>query len=709
MIYNSILRRGMRGLLCVLLALAALLSLCSCMSFDSMLDVLMEQEAEGNAVHKPTEDSAADEELSAEIADTSAEYFTVSDYKDGVSVDLYTGEDSYVKIPMYIDGKAVLRIGSAAISDRELDDGNAALNISGIELPDSVESVANGAFSGCRSLKSVKLPFVGGGEGASGNFGWIFGVKDSSGNAAGVPESLESVTAGGSLVADEAFKNCENLKSIVLTEAETVGNKAFLGCAALEKIILPDSVASLGTDVFSGCSSLTTLRLPFLGNGDDMLFLGYIFGGTSYEDNFDCVPDTLRNLELNCGDILPDFAFYECHNLVNLTLNGNVLHVGNSAFYRCKKLKTLSVNGDDGYLGFEDVGEYAFAYCSSVASLSFGASLSAIPQFCFYDCASLRTLNFGTEENVIPSTVKSIGTKAFTNCSSLINLSLSDSVTEIGDEMFSGCSYLSKFVVPDSVTTIGDDAFAGCSNLSSVEIGKGVKDIGERAFSYCTSLKKITIPANVSSLGAYAFANCDALKSAMIYGTLGSLPEGCFFGCSALVDFDFGSGHNVLPKKLQTLGEKAFYGCASLQSIVLADTMEGVPNGFLGGCASLSSLTVPKNVKTIGACAFSDCTDLASVEFAGNSVTELGRECFSGCTALKSISLPDSVSLIGRGCFKNCVGLGRLRLSEGISDIGALAFDGCDETVFSVSSKSYAYTWLLENGVGGKQLDIDER
>ena len=89
---------------------------------------------------------------------------------------------------------------------------------------------------------------------------------------------------------------------------------------------------------------------------------------------------------------------------------------------------------------------------------------------------------------VIGNNVKSIGEKAFQNCSSLKNVTMGNSVQNIGNNVFYGCSLLQSIVIPISVTSIGDEAFSGCSSLLDVyysgdETAWNLIEIGERNYS----------------------------------------------------------------------------------------------------------------------------------------------------------------------------------------------------------------------------------
>ena len=142
----------------------------------------------------------------------------------------------------------------------------------------------------------------------------------------------------------------------------------------------------------------------------------------------------------------------------------------------------------------------------------------------FSKCSSLTSI-------VISNSVVSIGDGAF-KFSSLSNIVIPDSMTSIGSGAFWGCCSLSNVVVPDSVTSIGNGAFRSCSSLSNVIIPNSVTSIGNGTFYGCRSLSDIVIPDSVTSIGIGAFSNCRFLSNIVIPDSVTNIRRGAFYKCN---------------------------------------------------------------------------------------------------------------------------------------------------------------------------------
>ena len=91
--------------------------------------------------------------------------------------------------------------------------------------------------------------------------------------------------------------------------------------------------------------------------------------------------------------------------------------------------------------------------------------------------------------------ITSIGNSAFQYCTSLASITIPSSVTSIGYHAFDDCDSLTSVTIPSSVTSIGIQAFSGCDSLASVTIKDGATGIRDYAFYWCEALQSVTVEA----------------------------------------------------------------------------------------------------------------------------------------------------------------------------------------------------------------------
>ena len=173
-------------------------------------------------------------------------------------------------------------------------------------------------------------------------------------------------------------------------------------------------------------------------------------------------------------------------------------------------------------------------------------------------------------EAVIPAeiggvSVTGIGSCAFRECTSLINITIPDSITTIGSSAFSGCTSLPSIAIPNGVTMIKHDTFYNCSKLAVVSLPVSITCIEEWAFGYCASLASITIPYGVTTIEYDAFRNCYRLTSIIIPESVSDIGVLAFSGCSSLASA-------IIPDSVTSIGSSAFSSCNSLSTIYYSGT-----------------------------------------------------------------------------------------------------------------------------------------
>ena len=255
--------------------------------------------------------------------------------------------------------------------------------------------------------------------------------------------------------------------------------------------------------------------------------------------------------------------------------------------------------------------------------------------------------------------VTSIGEFAFATCSGLTSVTIPNSVMSIGNCAFYGCRSLTSVTIPNSVTSIGANAFYECTGLTSVTIGNSVTSIGGGAFHYCSGLTSLTIPASVTSIGEYAFLECTGLTSIVV--DKGNVNYDSRDNCNAIIEtatntLITGCNSTIIPNSVTSIGNYAFRECTGLTSVTIPNSVTSIGIYAFLKCTGLTSVTIGNSVTSIGEHAFYGCSGLTSVTIP-NSVTSIGRYAFSACSGLTSVTIPNSVTSIGERAFCGCSGL----------------------------------------------------
>lgn len=245
-----------------------------------------------------------------------------------------------------------------------------------------------------------------------------------------------------------------------------------------------------------------------------------------------------------------------------------------------------------------------------------------------------KDYNGDTKKIIIKDGVTSLGDYSFAYCTNLSSVTIPNSVTRIGSNTFTGCENLSSIMIPGSVTSIGGYAFDHCDNLSSVTIENGVKYIDIGAFSYCSNLSSITIPNSVTSIGTGTFRDCIELSNVTLSSGMTSIDSAVFSGCSSL--------HSItIPYGVTTIKQSAFSNCSNLTSVSLPSSMTVIEGSSFSGCISLANIVIPDGVTYIADKAFSGCSNLISVELP-ESIFYMDNSVFLDCNNLVIYGVFDS-------------------------------------------------------------------
>ena len=483
--------------------------------------------------------------------------------------------------------------------------------LTSITIPNSVTSIGEWAFSECSGLTSITIP--------------------------------NSVTSIG----EWAFSECSGLTSITIPNSVTsIGDGAFYGCSSLP---VESNLRYADTYLFEAVDK--TLSTYSIKEGTK-----WIEGGTFYE----CTSLTSITIP-NSVTTIGEYAFYGCSSLSTVSIGNNVKSIGRYAFDECSSLTSVAWNAKKcadfswGSL-FDDLTITSFIFGDSVeyipeylcyempiTSLVIPQSVANIGYLAFKYCSSLTSVVWNAKK------CADFSWGMFNGLDNITSFTFGDSVEHIPAMLCCYNKNISTLVIPTSVTSIGESAFSGCSSVEYLSVSNNnVESIGGGAFYGLNALKEITMKA--PSVEDYcksklskllydsAYINDDAIRKIEINGeemidwsipaSVTQIEDYTFYNCPSITSV-------TLPKTITTIGKSAFENCTSITSMDIPNKVTRIGNNAFEKCP-LATITIPNNVTTIGSYAFNSCDKLSSV-ILGESVDSIGGKAFYGCRKLYDI------------------------------------------------------------------------
>ncbi|MBR2258165.1 MAG: leucine-rich repeat domain-containing protein [Blautia sp.] len=375
-----------------------------------------------------------------------------------------------------------------------------------------------------------------------------------------IPESVTSIAYG-------AFQNCETMKKVIIqNDLDAIGEYAFYGCTNLEEVVFPENVRGLGLYAFEYCTSLKEISF---GNGLPEIPDSAFYGCQSLTSV--TMPDTVTRIGTyafyECGSLteihfskeltqIDRNAFDYCDSLTELHLPGGVSDIYlyysyndriYCSTYDCVTARVVSRSGS----GFFVEGEprYLFRYVTEEPEEG-GESEEKL--------ALARYL--GEEENVtVPGYIEHLYDHAF-QYTNVVEVTIPDGVT-MGNTVFDHCESLERVNLPSDLTTIPIHTFNSCRKLTEISLPSGVAEIGYYAFSGCESLREIVLPC-ISEIPDSAFYGCQNLTTVTMPDTVTRIGTNAFYDCGSLTEIHFSS-------ELTQIDRNAFYGCGNLTELHL--------------------------------------------------------------------------------------------------------------------------------------------
>lgn len=568
-----------------------------------------------------------------------------------------------------------------------------------IHLSLSLETLSSSAFSSCSSLSSITI--------TQGNKNFILeeGSFFDSGKTTAyliaqnsttfeIPDTL--VTIGAT-----SLQSCPDLTYLNVSSTHkkyTVNNQmlidstkkivlAFIG--GLTSVQIPSDIVGLGT--YAG-SMLTKLKHVDIPNKVEYID-EYCFSGSMLESiKLSSSVTEIRKCSFDGCTKLVDVEFPEegaikimrqsfkdTSNLGVIDCKCNITSLEYQAFYG-SGIKELYFRKE----GFTETQDYVLSSTNKLQIVELPSSLELISKGCFTS-SNVHTIRFGNN-----SKLSSIGEVVFQGCTNLKELSFGDKLKTILTSAFDSCVSLSKIEFHDQcpLTSITmPNIFYQCRSLKSVVLPRYIESIDPAIFYNCNQLIEVNASPNSAVLESYQgilYTKDNQLllcpqgkQTADIAEGITSVGPRCFYQCAKLEQLIF-PGSSVF----SSLTDKMFYGCTKLQFLSLPKSIKDIADGAFTGCLSLTTILIGKDsqLSSITKGTFSSLTSLESINLDVCTYLKLIPEtCFFGCSNLKKISLPGSLTTIQKSSFKDCTLLESVIFSSGTNplSIEESTFEGC--------------------------------
>lgn len=444
----------------------------------------MKMEAQAAEVGMAVTNMSVEEENEKATNDVS-EGYQYTEMEDGaLEITGYIGSDTELIIPAEIDGKNVTNIGGYAFLGRG--------SLKSVIIPNSVISLEDETFSGCSSLENVEIPdsVTTIGDRAFYSTSWLENKREE--NPLVIVNNIVidgykcignvSIPDGVVRIGDSAFSFGSSLTGIIISNSvNSVGKGAFLGCKNLTEVVFPESITNIEGSAFSDCSSLSKVIVPnkitdieaFTFSGcsslEEVTILNGVtqIGASAFRDCSSLkditIPGSVTQIELS--------AFSGCSSLQNMVIPDNVVSIGAMAFSNCNSMISVTISR-----GVEKIGYDVFSGCSSLTGIQVSSENG--------EYASLDGVLYNKEltevvkcpegkkgEVVLPGTVTEFSTspigfcshcsehspiEAFRNCKNLTSIVIQEGITSLPRHVFYDCTSMIKLTLPESLERIGN-------------------------------------------------------------------------------------------------------------------------------------------------------------------------------------------------------------------------------------------------------------
>ena len=414
-------------------------------------------------------------------------------------------------------------------------------------------------------------------------------------------------------------------------EVKEIKKELFLNNIYIEKLVIPETVTTLGYRMCYGCTNLKEVNLT---------------------DNI---------------SVIPDYAFEKCTLLEKINIPQSLVQIRNDAFAESGIKEFIAPDS------FKEIWGYAFKDCKNLEKVDLNKTTS-IGDMSFENCTKLSSI-------VLPNTLVELGTYVFSGCTLLNNIKMPSNPIEITNTFIYGSGYYNdaknwengilyvdnylittnndllnqqSINVKEGTIVIAINAFTNNGkNLKSIVLPEGLKIIGSSAFSSLYSLSQINIPSSVISIGNNAFASTDLYENQSNWENGGFYIDNWLLAVDNVKMTEFTVKEGTVGVSDGKSDTSLFPTKAtSISSLTLPSTLKYIGNRSFARL-KITSLELPETLETMKEGAFMTCAFLESVNLEDCiNLKSIGNQAFSNC-AIKEITIPSNVLVMGELIFNH--------------------------------------------------------
>ena len=427
-----------------------------------------------------------------------------------------------------------------------------------------------------------------------------------------IPNSVETIAKG-------AFAQVQHITAVKLNNVKKISAGAFYSVRNLRNVELGASVETIEDGAITGSPDFTRFAVDsnnpnYTADAEGIIYTKnkeeLVLYPSGRAGEYSTLPTTKK---------IRKRAFYYAQKVTKVNFNSALENIDNDAFQTTTALKEITFAAPSSLTrigtwvfvntgltklelpaSLKEIGSNAFKGNNNLKTVTVAANsqLESIGTYAFTENSNLESFTFEGS-----TALKTIGQEAFSKDTKLASFDVPANVETINRAAFNGTSSMKHvtFQAPAKIKKIGEAAFQNANALENIDLPEGLEEIKKDAFNKCTSLTEIGIPASVNKIDPTGFQQAEKLEKFTVNknNTVYSSVDGFLLSKDkkTLVSFPpakAGTYYTLLPPTIETIGSQAFYAINKLNNI-----------------------TIPEKVNKIERFAFDMTTELKTIAFLG--------------------------------------------------------------------------------------------